>query len=149
MVYIHVHLVSSVNDVRDSSVKRWPQAEWPSFDTWKGKSSLSSPPRPVYYTAYRAPCSLGIGAFHPERRDNHFHLLLRFPPRRPGFEPGSGHVGFVVNKVAQGQVFSEYFAFPCQSSFYHLLHNHHHLSSGANTIGQWWPQYQVDSVSPH
>jgi hypothetical protein len=29
-----------------------------------------------------------------------------FPPRRTGFEPGSGHVGFVVDKVALGQVFS-------------------------------------------
>jgi hypothetical protein len=28
-------------------------------------------------------------------------LLLR----RPGFDPGSVHVGFVVDKVAQGQVF--------------------------------------------
>jgi hypothetical protein len=27
-------------------------------------------------------------------------------------------VGFVVDKVASGQVFSEYFGFPCQSSFY-------------------------------
>jgi hypothetical protein len=35
----------------------------------------------------------------------------------PGFEPGSGRVGFVVDKVALGQVFSEYFGFPCQSSF--------------------------------
>jgi hypothetical protein len=28
---------------------------------------------------------------------------------------------FVVDKVALGQVFSEYFGFPCQSSFYQLL----------------------------
>jgi hypothetical protein len=28
-------------------------------------------------------------------------------------------VGFVVDKVALGQVFSEYFGFPCQSSFHH------------------------------
>jgi hypothetical protein len=33
----------------------------------------------------------------------------------------------VVDKVALGQVFSEYFGFPCQSSFHQLLHNHHHL----------------------
>jgi hypothetical protein len=39
----------------------------------------------------------------------------------------SDHVGFVVHKLALGQVFSEYFGFPCQSSFHHLLHNHHHL----------------------
>jgi hypothetical protein len=28
---------------------------------------------------------------------------------------------FVVDKVALGQVFSEYFSFPCQSSFHQLL----------------------------
>jgi hypothetical protein len=70
-------------------------------------------------------------------------------PRRPGFDPRSGYVWFVVDKVALGQVFSEYFGFPCQSSFHQLLHNHLHLSSGAGTIGQQWPTYQVDSVSPH
>jgi hypothetical protein len=32
-------------------------------------------------------------------------------------------VGFVVDKVALGQVFSEYFGFPCQSSFQQLLYN--------------------------
>jgi hypothetical protein len=62
-------------------------------------------------------------------------LVAGFPPRRPGFEPRSGHVGFVVDKVALGQVFSEYFDFPCQCSFHRLLHTHH-LSSGAGTIGQ-------------
>jgi hypothetical protein len=41
------------------------------------------------------------------------------------------------DKVALGQqVFSEYFGFPCQFSFNQLLHTHHHLSSGAGTIGQ-------------
>jgi hypothetical protein len=38
--------------------------------------------------------------------------------------------------VALGQVFYEYFGFPCQYSFHRLLHIHHHLSSGAGTIGQ-------------
>jgi hypothetical protein len=51
-------------------------------------------------------------------------------------------VGFVVDKVALGQVFSEYFSFPCQSSFHQLLHNHPHLTSGACTIGQKWLQCQ-------
>jgi hypothetical protein len=36
----------------------------------------------------------------------------------------------VVDKVALGQAFSEYFGFPCQSSFHQLLHNRHDLSSG-------------------
>jgi hypothetical protein len=36
-------------------------------------------------------------------------------------------VGFVVDKVALVQVFSEYFGFPCQSSsFYQILNYHNH-----------------------
>jgi hypothetical protein len=62
-------------------------------------------------------------------------LVAGFPPRWPRFEPRSGHVGCVVDKVALGLVFSEYFCFPCQFSFYRLLHTHH-LSSRAGTIGQ-------------
>jgi hypothetical protein len=42
---------------------------------------------------------------------------------------------FVVDKVAVGQVFSEYFVFPCQFSFHQLLRTHN-LSSGAGIIGQ-------------
>jgi hypothetical protein len=56
----------------------------------------------------------------------------------PGFE----QVRFVVDRVALGQVFSECFGFPCQFSFHQLLHNHPHLSSGAGTIGQKWPQHK-------
>jgi hypothetical protein len=52
-----------------------------------------------------------------------------------GFEPRSGHVGFVVNKVELGQVFSEYLGLLCQVSFHWLLHIHH-LSSGAGAMGQ-------------
>jgi hypothetical protein len=33
------------------------------------------------------------------------------------------HVGFVVDKAALGQVFSDYFGFPCQS-FHQFLHHH-------------------------
>jgi hypothetical protein len=33
-------------------------------------------------------------------------VVAGFPPRRLGFKPGSSHVGFVVDKVAMGQVFS-------------------------------------------
>jgi hypothetical protein len=52
--------------------------------------------------------------------------LPGFPPRRPGFDPGSGQVVFVVDKVALGQVFSEYFGFSCQSSFHQILRHHNH-----------------------
>jgi hypothetical protein len=54
----------------------------------------------------------------------------------------------VVDKVALGQVFSEYFGFSCQSSFHQSLHTHPHLSSGAGTIGQKWPQYKGLSPTP-
>jgi hypothetical protein len=33
-------------------------------------------------------------------------------------------VGFVVDKVASGQVFSEYFGFPCQNRSFHQLFHH-------------------------
>jgi hypothetical protein len=61
--------------------------------------------------------------------------LAGFPMRRPWFEPRPGHVGFVADKAALVQVFSEYSGFPYQFSFHRLLHTHH-LSSGAGTIGQ-------------
>jgi hypothetical protein len=41
----------------------------------------------------------------------------------------------VVDKVALGQVISEYFGFSCKFSFQRLLHNYH-LSSVAGTIGK-------------
>jgi hypothetical protein len=44
-------------------------------------------------------------------------------------------LGFVVDSVELGQVFSEYFGFPCQFSLNLMLHIHH-LSSGAGTVGQ-------------
>jgi hypothetical protein len=34
-------------------------------------------------------------------------------------------VGFVVDKAALGQVFFEFFCFPCQS-FHQFLHHHNH-----------------------
>jgi hypothetical protein len=42
-------------------------------------------------------------------------LAAGLPPRRPGFDPGSVHVGFVVDKMALGQVFPPSSSvFPCQ-----------------------------------
>jgi hypothetical protein len=45
-------------------------------------------------------------------------------------------VEFVVDKVALGQVFFEYFSFLCQFSFHLQLHIQHHVSSGAGAMGQ-------------
>jgi hypothetical protein len=64
-----------------------------------------------------------------------YSFIHRLPLWRPGLEPRSGHMGFVVDKVALRQVFSEYFGFPCQFLFHRLLHNPHQ-SSGAGTVGQ-------------
>jgi hypothetical protein len=58
------------------------------------------------------------------------------------------HMGFVVNKVALGQVFSEYFGFPCNFSFHLLLHSHLHpgLVQWASS-GQYskWTQSHANS----
>jgi hypothetical protein len=35
-------------------------------------------------------------------------------------------VGFMVDKVALGQVFSEYFGFPCQYLNHQIIHQHNH-----------------------
>jgi hypothetical protein len=42
---------------------------------------------------------------------------------------------FVVDEVASGQVFSEYFGFPCQNrSFHQLLHHHIHPAQLAEAL---------------
>jgi hypothetical protein len=53
-------------------------------------------------------------------------LVAGLLPRRPGFDPGSVHVGFVVDKVALGQVF------PCQ---FH--------STGAPLLGKMKKSYHL------
>jgi hypothetical protein len=45
-------------------------------------------------------------------------LAAALPIRRPGFDPGSVQVGFVVDKVTLGQVFPEYFGLPLSISFH-------------------------------
>jgi hypothetical protein len=50
----------------------------------------------------------------------------RLTTAAPRVRAWSGHVGFVVDKVALGQVFYEYFGFPCQSSIHQILHPHNH-----------------------
>jgi hypothetical protein len=110
---------------------------WPQQSTFEIRK-YSEPFNPSRHVLYTGDCTqflrllfcmqVSMLAVPPLRR-----LVAGFPQRRPR----SGHVGFVVDKVALGKVFSEYFCFPCQFSFHRLLHNHqHHLSSGAGTIGQ-------------
>jgi hypothetical protein len=40
----------------------------------------------------------------------------------PGFDPSSGHVGFMADKVVLRQVFYENFSFLCQFLFYQMLY---------------------------
>jgi hypothetical protein len=72
-------------------------------------------------------------------------LVAGFPLRRPEFAAGSGQVEFVVDKVALGQVFFQYFGFPCQSSFHQMLHPHSNTGY-VRTIGQKWPTCRVGPV---
>jgi hypothetical protein len=53
-----------------------------------------------------------------------------------GSHPGLVMWDFVVDKVALGQVFSEYFGFPCQFSFHQLLQKLSSSITGVCTIGQ-------------
>jgi hypothetical protein len=83
-------------------------------------------------------CKVFVGALLIERRYIKYEMRLclytavpylklldaGFPPRRPGFASGH-HVGFVVDKAALGQVFSEYFSSPYKS-FHQFLHHHNH-----------------------
>jgi hypothetical protein len=73
-------------------------------------------------------------------------LEADFPPRRPGFNLGSSHLGFVVGKVALRPVFYEYFLSPTNHSFHRLLHNDLHLSSRAGIVGQELASAKLDRV---
>jgi hypothetical protein len=55
-------------------------------------------------------------------------------------------VGFVAEKAALRQVFSEYFDFPCQS-FHQFLHHHNH--PGLTQWAYWWAQSWVDPIGLH
>jgi hypothetical protein len=57
------------------------------------------------------------------------------------------HVGFVVEKMAMRQVFSEYFGLNCQSSFHHIRHPHNHPRQVQ--YANWWPTCRVDPVGLH
>jgi hypothetical protein len=49
-------------------------------------------------------------------------LAASLPPRRPGCDPGSVHVGFVMDKVALGQVFPRGLRFSPVISIPPVLH---------------------------
>jgi hypothetical protein len=57
-------------------------------------------------------------------------LVAGLSPRRPGFAPGSIHVGFVVDRVALGQVFLRVLRFsPVNISFHSRSPNPYHLGN--------------------
>jgi hypothetical protein len=49
-------------------------------------------------------CPLAVPQLRP--------LIVGFTPRRLGFEPRSGHMGFMVDKVELGRIFLRVFLFP-------------------------------------
>jgi hypothetical protein len=55
----------------------------------------------------------------------------------------------MVDKVAMGQVFSEYFGFPCQMSFHRLLHTHIVYHPGLVQYAKQWPTFKMDSFLTH
>jgi hypothetical protein len=67
-------------------------------------------------------------------------LVAGSPPRWSGIDPGSSHLGTVVDRAVLGQVPSEYVGFPCPSLILLILHNHHrhhHLPSKTDTAGRY------------
>jgi hypothetical protein len=57
--------------------------------------------------------------------------------------PRGWQVGFVVDKVASGQVFSEYFGFPCRNcAFHQLLHPHNHPGQTRRGLAKSWSPVQ-------
>jgi hypothetical protein len=113
------------------ATRAWKTTSW---DTYSQKSNLVFNPEDMNVRN----TSSTRHAKRTTRKQNVSQLkwsVAGFPQRRLGLEPRPGHVGFVVDKVALGQVFSEHFSFSCHS-FHRLLHTQHHPSFGAGTIGQ-------------
>jgi hypothetical protein len=76
----------------------------------------------------------------PTARIKKKKLVAGFPPRRPGFKHGSGHVRFCNGQMALGHVISENFGFPCQSTF------HLHLTIIFTIIRGWHNRPGVAAV---
>jgi hypothetical protein len=56
-------------------------------------------------------------------------LVAGLSPRKSGFAPGSIHVGFVVDKVALWQFFSNFFGLPLSISFHRRSPNSYQLGN--------------------
>jgi hypothetical protein len=68
----------------------------------------------------------GLYLFHAQKSCKTMPQLRRldtgFSPRRPGFDPRSGNVGFIMDGMVLGLNLSEYFGFPYEFLFHQLLH---------------------------
>jgi hypothetical protein len=73
-------------------------------------------------------------------------LVAGLSPRKPGFAPGSVHVGLVVDKVALGQLFLRVLRFPCQYRSSVALHTQ--ISPGKWTIGLLVASVQRHNLTP-
>jgi hypothetical protein len=59
-----------------------------------------------------------------ENSDKSLVFVNTVTPRRPGFDPESCHVRFVVDKVTVGQDFSKYVGSSCKFSFNKMFNIH-------------------------
>jgi hypothetical protein len=119
---IHINFILRNKFTSGKAIHSVSEGAW--FEFWWGHRLLGL--MILYISSiHQSKCRDGISGhnrFLPEHfqftiHTSSYHLTLRipangraiagFPPRWPGFEPGSGHVGFVVVKVALGQFFSE------------------------------------------
>jgi hypothetical protein len=76
-------------------------------------------------------------------------LIRLLPTAAAQIRARAEHVGFVVDKVALGQVISEYFGFLCQSSFHQFLYHHNHPGL-ALPIGSNWtslPSIRIKKIT--
>jgi hypothetical protein len=73
-------------------------------------------------------------------------LVVGLSSWRLGFSPGSIHVGFLVDIVAVGQVFSSYSGFPCQ--YHSTVALHTHASPGEWTRGPLVAAAHRHSLTP-
>jgi hypothetical protein len=93
---------------------------------------------------------------------NHEVPCLNLPPLGHRFDPRSGYLVFVVNKMSLRHVFSEYIGFFCHFSFHQLLYINWSPYHGRSVVSVLttssdnkekrnlpWPRfYQRSSVSP-
>jgi hypothetical protein len=73
-------------------------------------------------------------------------LVTGLSPWRPGFTPGSVHVGFVVDKEESRQVLLQVLLFPRQVAFHCEYIFIYHVRNEQEAC--WWPQFRDISLTP-